>query len=43
VLLLVHPAGNKADKAIQQIIDEYKKEFEQESVMRITEQGKTSF
>jgi hypothetical protein len=43
VLLLVHPAGDQADKAIQEIIDDYKKEFDQESVMRITEQGKANF
>jgi hypothetical protein len=35
VLLLVHPEGNAEEKAVQEIIDLYKKQFKQESVLRI--------
>ena len=43
VLLLVHSADAKSDEAIQQIIDDYKKRFDQESVMRVTEQVRAGF
>jgi len=33
VLVIIHPAGQEA--AIQQVIDEYKKRFAQESVLRV--------
>jgi hypothetical protein len=43
VLLLVHPDSPAEDQAIQAIIDIYKKEFDQESVMRTRSESKVQF
>jgi hypothetical protein len=43
VLLLIHPDNPAADKAIQTIIEIYKKKFDQESVMRIRTAVDVSF
>jgi hypothetical protein len=43
VLLLIHPDSPEADQAIQEIIDAYKKEFEQESVMKVRTLADVSF
>jgi hypothetical protein len=43
VLLLIHPDSDAEDKAVQAIIDIYKKEFNQESVMRVRSQPQVSF
>ena len=43
VLLLVHPESSPSDRAIQEIIDIYKKEFSQESVMKVRTPADVSF
>jgi hypothetical protein len=43
VLLLIHPDSPQADQAIQEIIDAYKKTFEQESVMKVRTPADVSF
>jgi hypothetical protein len=43
VLLLIHADSPKADQANQEIIDDYKKQFDQESVMKVRTQGEVSF
>jgi hypothetical protein len=43
VLLLVHPESPQTDRALQEIIDIYKKEFEQESVMKVRNPADVSF
>jgi hypothetical protein len=43
VLMLIHPDSDAEDKAVQAIIDIYKKEFHQESVMRVKNQPEVSF
>ncbi len=43
VLLLIHPDSLAEDKAIQAIIDIYKKKFDQESVMRIRSESEVQF
>jgi hypothetical protein len=43
VLLLIHPDSDAEDKAVQLIIDIYKREFHQESVMRVKSQPQVSF
>lgn len=43
VLLLVHPDNPEADQAIQEIIDTYKKQFGQESVMKVRTPADVSF
>jgi hypothetical protein len=43
VLLLIHPDSPQADRAIQEIIDTYKKEFDQESVMKVRTPADVSF
>jgi hypothetical protein len=43
VLLLIHPDSDAEDKAIQVIIDIYKKEFHQESVMRVRSRPEVHF
>ncbi len=43
VLLLIHPDSSQADQAIQEIIDAYKKKFDQESVMKVRNSGNVSF
>jgi len=43
VLLLIHPDSSQADRAIQEIIDAYKKQFDQESVMKVRAPADVSF
>lgn len=43
VLLLVHPDNPESSRAIQEIIDRYKKDFEQESVMKVRAAADVSF
>jgi hypothetical protein len=43
VLLLIHPDNPKESQAIQEIIDAYKKQFHQESVMRVKSRPEVSF
>jgi hypothetical protein len=43
VLLLVHPAGAKADASLEALAAAYKKRFKQESVMRLRSQTEASF
>ncbi len=43
VLLLIHPDSPQADRALQEIIDAYKKQFQQESVMRVKATVDVSF
>lgn len=43
VLLLVHPDTADEDKAVQALIDTYKREFHQESVMRARTRPEVSF
>jgi len=43
VLLLIHPDNPNKDKAVQAVIDIYKKEFHQESVMRVKNRPDVSF
>jgi hypothetical protein len=43
VLLLIHPDSPEADRSIQEIIDAYKKEFGQESVMKVRTPADVSF
>ncbi len=43
ILQLVHPAGSGPEKSILDIIEIYKKRFNQESVMRVKSQPNVSF
>lgn len=43
VLMLIHTDSDAEDKAIQAIIDIYKREFHQESVMRVRSRPQVSF
>ena len=43
VLILIHPDNATEDQAIQALIDIYKKEFHQESVMRVKSHPEVSF
>ncbi len=43
VLLLIHPDNPTEDRAIQEIINIYKSEFHQESVMRVRSRPDVSF
>ncbi len=43
VLILIHPDNPGADKAVQTLIDIYKKEFHQESVMKVRSRPQVSF
>jgi hypothetical protein len=43
VLLLVHPDSPAEDQAIQAVIERYKKEFDQESVLKIRVPANISF
>ena len=43
VLILIHPDNAGEDKAIQALIDIYKKEFHQESVMKVRSRPEVSF
>ncbi len=43
VLLLIHLDSRKADEAIQEIINAYKKRFNQESVMKVRTPADVSF
>jgi len=43
VLLLVHPDSADADRALQEVIDLYKKKFHQESVMKVRNHPAVSF
>ena len=43
VLMLVHPDNPAENKAIQEIVDIYKNEFHQESVMRVRSRPDVSF
>jgi hypothetical protein len=43
VLQLIHPDSPEADRAIQEIIDAYKKQFDQESVMKVRAPADVSF
>jgi hypothetical protein len=43
VLLIVHPSDSKSERAIKEIINLYKKRFEQESVMRVRAKASVSF
>jgi hypothetical protein len=43
ILILIHKPGPDKDAAIQKIIDTYKKQFQQESVMRVTSAVKVEF
>lgn len=43
VLMLIHPDSDAEDKAIQAIIDIYKRVFHQESVMRVKSRPQVSF
>lgn len=43
VLMLVHPDSDAEDKSVQAIIDTYKKEFHQESVMRVRNRPDVAF
>ena len=43
VLILIHPDNPAEDKALQAVIDAYKKEFHQESVMRVRNRPEVQF
>lgn len=43
VLILIHPDSAGEDKAVQDVIDIYKKEFHQESVMKVRSRPEVSF
>ena len=43
VLLLVHPDGAGSDRAVREIIEAYKKRFQQESVLRVKGRAEVSF
>lgn len=43
VVILIYEMNPETNRAIDEIIDEYKRRFEQESVMRITNEVKVSF
>jgi len=43
VLVLIHPDSDAEDQAIQAVIDVYKKEFHQESVMRVRSRPEVEF
>lgn len=43
VLILIHPDSAAEDQAVQALIDIYKKEFHQESVMRVRGRPEVSF
>lgn len=43
VLLLIHPDSPDSNRAIQEIIDAYKKKFRQESVMKVRSSADVSF
>ena len=43
VLLLIHPDSTQADQDIQEIISAYKKQFDQESVMKVRTPADVSF
>lgn len=43
VLELIHPADAASDTAVREIIDEYKRRFRQESVMRVQDRVHVSF
>ena len=43
VLQLIHPDSPKADRAVQEIIDAYKNQFDQESVMKVRIPADVSF
>ncbi len=43
VVILIYEMNAETNRAIDEIIDEYKRRFEQESVMRITNEVKVSF
>jgi len=43
LLILVHPDNADEDKAVQTLIDAYKKEFHQESVMKVRSRPEVSF
>jgi hypothetical protein len=43
VLLLIHPNSPDSNRAIQEIIDAYKKKFRQESVMKVRSLADVSF
>lgn len=43
ILILIHPDNTTEDQAIQVLIDVYKKEFHQESVMRVKSHPRVSF
>ena len=42
VLNLVHPADKKSEAAVQVIVNEYKRQFRQEAVLRVTADSCTS-
>ncbi len=43
VLCIVHPDDQSSDQAIRAIVQEYKRQFSQESVLRVTSQSCASF
>ena len=43
ILILIHKPGPEKDAAITKIIDTYKREFQQESVLRVTSAVKVEF
>jgi hypothetical protein len=43
VLNLVHPEGEAAERAVQEIVTEYKSRFQQEAVLRVKSYACTSF
>jgi hypothetical protein len=43
LLILLYPFNKESHRAIEQIRDEYKKDFQQESVLRVDEQSCVSF
>ena len=43
ILILIHKPGPEKDAAIRKIIDTYKREFQQESVLRVTSAVKVEF
>ena len=43
VLILIHPDNAEEDKAVQGLIDVYKKEFHQESVMKVRSRPDVQF
>lgn len=43
VLLLVHPERAETDRAVREVMDLYRKRFEQEAVLRVRLPACTSF